>query len=229
MASNQNQNSNAKCKPWKYGSSQPIECCMHGYKCSIALKTMSTETLTRSEKSPESVSLEKKWSRAFRLQRAKSFINFKFAQFLGHEYICEGKTTKEGISRKIKESVIREDNSAFPIKRYYIGIVSSQTAELFVSRNTAFRVYHSLNEINDKEISLCIVYKNSCGKFHHYLIKERFDKNLRVNLLYVDCGDETPPEFVGIKALIKHYTVYASLHSFSLANGLSVDVFPWWH
>ncbi|VBB25355.1 unnamed protein product [Acanthocheilonema viteae] len=124
---------------------------------------MSTETLTRSEKSPESVSLEKKWSRAFRLQRAKSFINFKFAQFLGQEYICEGKTTKEGISR------------------------------------------------------------------NHYLIKERFDKNLRVNLLYVDCGDETPPEFVGIKALIKHYTVYASLHSFSLANGLSVDVFPWWH
>ncbi|EFO15720.2 hypothetical protein LOAG_12789 [Loa loa] len=78
-------------------------------------------------------------------------------------------------------------------------------------------------------MSLCIVYKNSRGDFHHYLIKERFDENLGTNLLYVDCGDEEPPEFIGIEALIKYYTIYASLHSFSLANGLNVDVFPWWH
>uniref|UniRef100_A0A0R3RSR2 Uncharacterized protein n=1 Tax=Elaeophora elaphi TaxID=1147741 RepID=A0A0R3RSR2_9BILA len=156
------------------------------------------------------------------------FANFKFIRFLGQEYICEAETIK-GESSETKESEVFEDNLTFPMKRYYIGIVTPQTAELFVSRNTAFRVYHSLKAINDNQISLCIVYKNSRGNFYHYLIKERFDENLRTSLLYVDCDDEAAPEFIGIAALIKYYTVYASLHSFSLASGLSVDIFPWWH
>ncbi|CAG9540506.1 unnamed protein product [Cercopithifilaria johnstoni] len=199
---------------------------MHGYKCSIALN-MSMETLNRSEESSESTSPEKEWP--FRLQREKSFTNFKFTRFLGQEYICERGPVEEEELTKTKESAVLEDSPAFPIKRYYIGIVTPETAELFVSRNTAFRVYHSLKEIINKKISLCIVYKNSCGNFYHYLIKERYDKNLRTRLLYVDYGDEAPPEFISIGALIKHYTIYASLHSFSLASGLSVDVFPWWN
>ncbi|VIO99476.1 protein B0207.11, putative [Brugia malayi] len=221
-------NLNIKRGPSKCDSNKPIKCCVHGDKCSIGLKTMSTETLTRSEKSSESISFEEQEPIVFRLQRAESFTKFKFTRFLGHEYICE-RNEIEKDSRKMKESKSIEDNSAFPMKRYYIGIVTPQTAELFVSRNTAFRLYHSLKEINDEKVPLCIVYKNSRGDFYHYLIRERFDKNLHTDLLYVDCGDEEPPEFIGIEALIKYYTVYASLHSFSLANGLSVDVFPWWH
>ncbi|KAM3716447.1 hypothetical protein ACO02O_00613 [Dirofilaria immitis] len=184
-------------------SNKIIKCCMHGHKCPIALMTMSTETLTRSEQSSE------------------------FTRLLGDEYICERDVIKEK-SSKTKESEITADNSVFPLKRYYIGIVTPQTAELFISRNTAFRIYHSLKEIHDTTILLCIVYKNSRGDFYHYLIKERYDENLHADLLHVDYGDEKAPEFIGIEALIKYYTIYASLHSFSTANGLSVDVFPWW-
>ncbi|VDK70474.1 unnamed protein product [Litomosoides sigmodontis] len=230
MASNQKSKSNAKYERSKYKLSQPVRCCMHGHKCSVALNTMSTETLTRSEKSSESISLENEQQLfVFRLQRSESFANFKFTRFLGQEYICEREPAKREELNRMKHSVVLENNSAFPMKRYYIGIVTPRTAELFVSRNTAFRVYHTLKEPNDTTIPLCIVYKNSCGNFYHYLIKERFDRNLHVSLLHVDYGDETPPEFIGIEALVKYYTIYASLHSFSLASGLCVDVFPWWN
>ncbi|KAM3716446.1 UPF0328 protein [Dirofilaria immitis] len=208
-------------------SNKIIKCCMHGHKCPIALMTMSTETLTRSEQSSENLSCKEKGPPLFRLQRAESFAQFQFTRLLGDEYICERDVIKEK-SSKTKESEITADNSVFPLKRYYIGIVTPQTAELFISRNTAFRIYHSLKEIHDTTILLCIVYKNSRGDFYHYLIKERYDENLHADLLHVDYGDEKAPEFIGIEALIKYYTIYASLHSFSTANGLSVDVFPWW-
>ncbi|MCP9257063.1 hypothetical protein DINM_000304 [Dirofilaria immitis] len=187
-------------------SNKIIKCCMHGHKCPIALMTMSTETLTRSEQSSENLSCKEKGPPLFRLQRAESFAQFQFTRLLGDEYICERDVIKEK-SSKTKESEITADNSVFPLKRYYIGIVTPQTAELFISRNTAFRII-----IN----------------FSHYLIKERYDENLHADLLHVDYGDEKAPEFIGIEALIKYYTIYASLHSFSTANGLSVDVFPWW-
>uniref|UniRef100_A0A2K6WD31 SH2 domain-containing protein n=1 Tax=Onchocerca volvulus TaxID=6282 RepID=A0A2K6WD31_ONCVO len=221
-------NPNTKCEPWRCASSEPVKCCVHGHKCSIALKTVSTETLTRSEQSSASRAHEGEGPHLLRLQRANSFTEFKFTRLLGQEYICERNAAKME-SSKIKESDTIDDNLADPLKRYYIGIVTPQTAELFISRNTAFRIYHSLKEMKDTKILLCIVYKNSHGDFYHYLIKERFDENLRTNLLYVDCGDKEPPEFISVEALVKYYTIYASLYSLPMANELSVDVFPWWY
>lgn len=37
--------------------------------------------------------------------------------------------------------------------------------------------------------------------FSHYPIKERFDKNLRKNVLYVDCGDEAPQNLLVLERL----------------------------
>uniref|UniRef100_A0A915C6L3 Envelope protein n=1 Tax=Parascaris univalens TaxID=6257 RepID=A0A915C6L3_PARUN len=100
-----------------------------------------------------------------------------------------------------------DPKSTCPLKRYYIGIVSRKTSEMFVWRNTAFRVYHEFNE-NDSisnELPLSIVYRNSRGEYFHYPIKERYDEIVRAVLLYVDYGDDRCPEFMRLGALIKYY------------------------
>ncbi|VDN03423.1 unnamed protein product [Thelazia callipaeda] len=204
---------------------EKVECCLHGYKCSIALKTMSTETLTRTQKID--ISSSRKKTARFQLQRGESFAKFKFTQLLGQEYICEkGIVSKKSKGEKTKTI---EESSAFPLRRYYIGIVTPHTAELFVSRNTAFRIYHSLDEVKEMKLQLCIIYKTSRGDFYHYRIKEQFDAIFQRDILYVDCGEEESPKFLGIEALIKYYSIYASLHSFSSSKGLNIDIFPWWN
>ncbi|VDK65336.1 unnamed protein product [Anisakis simplex] len=65
------------------------------------------------------------------------------------------------------ESSPSNPKSTCPLKRYYIGVVSRKTSEMFVWRNTAFRVYHEISEhdSSNSEYPLYIVYKNSRGKY----------------------------------------------------------------
>uniref|UniRef100_A0A0M3IQX0 USP domain-containing protein n=1 Tax=Ascaris lumbricoides TaxID=6252 RepID=A0A0M3IQX0_ASCLU len=103
-----------------------------------------------------------------------------------------------------------DPKSTCPLKRYYIGIVTRKTSEMFVWRNTAFRVYHEFNEKDsiNNELPLYIVYRNSRGEYFHYPIKERFDEIVHAVLLHVEYGDDRSPEFMRLGALIKYYRFF---------------------
>ncbi|KAH7729005.1 hypothetical protein AAVH_03378 [Aphelenchoides avenae] len=119
-----------------------------------------------------------------------------------------------------------------PISRYYIGMSSCSTAEKFVRKKTAFRIYHrQVSGRSQKELPLYVVYRASTGEFFHYPIMERPDE-LHGKLLYVDYGDSDPPEFVSLSSLVKYYTTYCVLRQESGDgednSSVNIDVFPWW-
>ncbi|KHN81006.1 hypothetical protein Tcan_15611 [Toxocara canis] len=72
-----------------------------------------------------------------------------------------------------------DPKSTCPLKRYYIGIVTRKTSEMFVWRNTAFRVYHEMTkgDSTDNELPLYIVYKNSRGQYFIYASLHSYSQN----------------------------------------------------